>query len=364
MMFKPLVSTAALVLLSAIVGSPVVTQANSNSPLLLSQQQADAPQIDSFTVNSVNQLAPGTELVFILEGTPGSRASLTLSGVATNLPMREIEPGVYQGRYTIRSRDKISANTIVRANLQRGDLVSSSRLQQPLVTNQTSTTPTNPNTTSTNPGTTQTNQSLFIDRFTVQPVQQLEPGEDLRFTLVGTPNAKATFSIEGITYNQPMQETTPGTYQGQYVIRRQDDFSATGVNVTASLQANNQIARAKLGQNLVAGATTTPNTNTSSLPLEITSPQANSRVSGTVEITGRSAPNTTIAVNVKAVNSVAGLIGFNRNILNRSIQSDAQGNFRFTFNPNLNVPGTRYEVSLSATRDNQTREETLVLLQR
>jgi hypothetical protein len=359
MMFKSLVSTGALVLLSAVVGSPIVSQANAGTPLQLAQLQTDTPQIDSFTVNSVNQLTPGTELVFTLEGTPSSKASLTLSNVVTNIPMREVEPGIYQGRYTIRSQDRISANTIVRANLQRGDRVSSIRLQEPLITNQTTSTPTN---TPTNQS-----QSLTIDRFTVQPVQKLEPGEDLRFTLVGTPNAKATFSIEGITYNQPMQEVSPGTYQGQYVIRRQDYFPASGIDVTASLQANNQVVRAKLGQNLVAGSGTTANTNTNtnvnSLPLEVTSPQENSRVSGTVEVTGRSAPNTTISINVKAVNSLAGLIGFNRNILDRSIQTDAQGNFRFTFNPNLNVPGTRYEVSLRATRDNQTREETLVLIQ-
>jgi hypothetical protein len=344
-MFRPLVTTTALVFLSSVVGLPVVSQANSDFPVLLAQQSS-APQIDSFVVNSVNQLAPGTELVFTLQGTPNSKASFTIGNVVTNLPMRETEPGVYEGRYTIRSQDQIFENTIVRANLERGDRISSIRLRQPLVAN--------------NRSNARMAQSLYIDRFTVQPVQQLEPGADLGFTLIGTPNTRVTFSIEGVAYNQPMEEVTPGTYRGRYVVRRQDYFPAAGVDVTASLQSNNQVVRAQLNQDLVVAGF---NTNTNELPLEITSPQANSRVNGTVEVTGRSAPNTMIDVNVQATNSLAGLIGFNRNIFDRSIQTDARGNFSFTFNPNLDISGTRYEVSLSATKGNQTSEETLVLIQ-
>lgn len=63
---------------------------------------------------------------------------------------------------------------------------------------------------------------------------------------------------------------------------------------------------------------------------------------------GAAFPNTTLDVNVEASTSLAGLIGFNRNVFNRRITTDSQGSFNFAFNPTLSVPGTRYEVSLNA----------------
>lgn len=347
-------TTIALAFLSALIGSPAVAQTESR---VVAQQNVSALQIDSFTANSVNQLTPGTELTFTLQGTPNSRASLTIGNTARNLPMREIEPGVYEGRYVIRTVDSLTADTVVRANLQRGDQITSARLSQPLVAT-TGTTPVQ-NSQSGN----QSTSALAIDRFTAQPVQQLEPGTTLNFTLTGTPNAKATYSIEGVTYNQPMQEVSSGNYQGQYVIRRQDDFANANNNrVIASLQSGNQVVRAQLEQNLFANSSTT-NPNPTQLPLEVLSPENNSRVRGTVEVRGRSLPNTTVAVNVQASTSLAGIVGLDRNILNRTVSTDAQGNFSFSFRPTLTVPGTRYEVSLSASNGNQKNEETLVLIQ-
>lgn len=344
------------------VGLPNPVQAQTASPIQLSQRSVSTPRIVSFTVEPVERLSPGTELVFTLEGTPNSRATLTIGTIARNIPMQEVEPGIYEARYVIRNRDNITANTAIRANLQRNRLVTSARLQQSLLDN----TATNPN---QNPNQNPSNQvgNLFIDRFTVQPVQQLEPGTDLNFTLVGTPNATATFSIDGITYNQPMREVSQGVYQGQYVIRRQDFFPASGANVTASLQTGNQVVRARLAQSLASNTTgTTGSTGTTSntlLPLEILSPQNNSQVSGTVEVRGRSAPNTTVAVNVKAVTSLAGLVGFDRNLVSQTVQTDSQGNFSFTFRPSITVPGTRYDVSFNATNGNQTNQSSLVLFQ-
>lgn len=342
-------TTVALSLLSSIVVLPGLAQANP-TPANWTAQQVTTPQIDSFTVSSVDQLTPGTELIFVLQGTPNAEATLTIGNIATNLPMQEIEPGVYEGRYTIRSRDQISENTVVRANLQQNDQISSVRLQQPLVSS-----------TTANGSSATQSQSLRIDRFSVEPVEQLDPGTELNFTLVGTPDASASFSIAGITTNQPMQEVSPGTYQGQYVIRRQDEFPDSGSNVTAKLQLGNRVVNAQLDQPLVAG--TESYDNTSSLPLEIISPENNSRVSGTVEIAGRSAPDTTITVAVRAVNSLGGVVGLQRDILSESVQTDEQGDFSFTFNPTVAVPGTRYEISLNASKGNQTREENLVLIQ-
>lgn len=355
MTMKLFSAAIALTCLGTIVGLPKIAEANPTLSTQVAQRTANQIQIDSFSVNDVDQLTPGTELVFTLEGTPNARASLTIGTGGRNLPMQEVEPGVYEGRYVIRNGDQLTDDTVVRANLRRGNQVASTRLQQPLATE----TATNGNSDLDN----RSARSLFIDRFNVEPVQQLEPGAVLNFTLTGTPNAKATFSIEGVTYNQPMQEVSSGTYEGQYVIRRQDAFPDSGTTVTASLQSGRQVVRARLNQDLFAGNGSTNNTSTTQLPLDILSPQDNSRVSGTVEVRGRSAPNATVAVKVQASNSVAGIIGFNRDILNRTIRTDAQGNFSFTFNPSVSIPGTRYQVSLNATKGNQSSEESLVLIQ-
>lgn len=333
-------------------------QAMPNVNLRLAQQFEEA-LIDDFNVVPVDSLRPGTELVFTLQGTPRARASVTISNVVTNLPLQEIEPGIYEGRYTIRSRDRFTDTTVVRANLQKGDRISSVRLQEPLVSTGTSF-PNNPNNPN-NPNSV--NSGLYIDRFNTTSVNVLEPGNELEFTLVGTPNARASFSIEGVTVNQPMQEVSPGTYQGEYVIRRQDYFPTAGVEVVATLQSGNQSVRSRLVPKLGSSGSLNNPLNTTQLPLEVISPQNNSRVQGTVEVRGRSTPNATIQAKVQATTSLAGLVGVNQNILTRTLQTDAQGNFSFSFRPAVIVSGTRYEVNLTATQGDRTNQTTLVLIQ-
>lgn len=321
-----------------VVGWATPSWAQSAAPV---QQQA-APEIDSFRVQPVSQLTPGSELVFTLQGTPSAQASLTIGTVASNLSMREVEPGRYEGRYTIRSGDAISEQTIVRANLARGSQVSSARLQEPLVSRAAVPNP----------------SALAVSQFKAAPVDSLQPGTELLLTLVGTAGATASFSIAGVATNQPMRETQAGTYEGSYVIRRQDVFSPPP-SVTAQLALGSQSIRTSLDQPLRAGVsqpnTSQPNTS----QLEILSPANNARVGGTVQVTGRSKPQATISVNVRASNSL-GIVGINRNLLSRDIQADAQGNFTVEFRTGLNPAGTRYEVNLTTAN---SQPQTLVLFQ-
>ncbi|UBF30683.1 hypothetical protein K9N68_36590 (plasmid) [Kovacikia minuta CCNUW1] len=105
---KLFVNTIAVATLGVLLGSPTFAQAQLKPAALLVQQSTAAPQIDSFRVNPVSQLSPGTELVFTLQGTPNAQAMLTIGTTARNLPMREVEPGYYEGRYTIRIQDQLT----------------------------------------------------------------------------------------------------------------------------------------------------------------------------------------------------------------------------------------------------------------
>lgn len=351
-MLTRLFSAVTVLAVVAVVATPEA-QAAPTSPQVIAQS-ASAPQIDDFSVSSVDRLIPGTELVFTLAGTPGAKASLTITGVATNLPMSEVEPGIYEGRYTIRNKDKLTERTAVRANLQQGKRVNSARLAQPLVANDNQGTAGN-----------RDSGSAGIERFTVEPVARIEPGSELVFSLDGTPGGRATFSIAGVARDIQMSELDPGVYEGRYTVRNQDNFRSS-TSVTASLQADGRTYRTRLAQPLIGSSNSSSSgSSQTTLPLVILSPTNNSQVSsGPIEVKGRSAPNTNVSVQVQAVTSLAGLLGVNQNLYNQSVQADSQGNFNFTFQPQLATPGTRYEVSLSASKGELTKDQKLVLIQK
>ena len=416
------------------------------------QAATPVPVIDSFNVEPIETLTPGNDLIFTLTGTPGGKASVRISGVTRTINLEEVDPGEYEGEYTIRSRDKITAKSTIYATLKKKSRSSRrTPLDERLVV-------TSASTVAPATSTPSTSGPLSIELFTLTAVDAIEPGNDLNFKLTGTPRARASFTIEGVTSTMPMTETTAGSgvYEARYTIRRQDNFPP-GVKITGTLvqgsetvskrldqplvkdndppliknlaPQNNEVVSAQSrlfisgsfddgagsgvdprtvqikldGRDITSQAVITPNffsyqpssslpygdhrvevsakdlagqsVRTSwrfevassgvptRLPLEITSPANNATISGSgpVEVRGRSAPNTDIDVRVNATASLAGLFGVNQNILDSTVRSDSQGYFSFNFQPRFAVPGTRYEVKLSASDGNQTREQTLVL---
>lgn len=91
------------------------------------------PRVDGFDVEQVAQLAPGTELLFTLFGTPGAQATLRIDGAARRLELREGEAGIYEGTYTLGAADHVAADSRVVANLRLHDEVVASVLEEPLV---------------------------------------------------------------------------------------------------------------------------------------------------------------------------------------------------------------------------------------
>lgn len=197
------------------------------------------PDIESFDVEQVTALDPGTELNFTLEGTAKARASVRIAGVPRTINLRETSRGEYEGTYIIRKTDRIANNAAVTATLAQGKKRTVARLGETLVAGGAVVVQPNPSPT-----------SVSIDRFTVDQIDRFEPGTELKFTLTGTPRARASYTIENVVANRAMQEVRSGVYEGTYTIRRQDNF-APGLRVTGTLQSNGQVARSQLDRRIV-----------------------------------------------------------------------------------------------------------------
>ncbi|MDP1567802.1 MAG: Ig-like domain-containing protein [Polaromonas sp.] len=408
--------------------------------------QPAQPELRSLQVATDDGLNAGATLDFTVEGTPRGQASLRLRGVPRNIVLKETSRGVYTGSYTLRRQDRISESSSVRAtlNLRNRNAVADYSLPAGIANSSVSVAPTT---------------GLKIDRFSVAPVDKLEPGAELRFTLNGMPGGTAEFDIPGVVSKVPMREVSPGVYEGAYTIRRLDNLAPSKPAV-ATLRAGNRAVTSTLAQSLMAdakppvirnlsprdgesvarGAATsvsgtfddaggvgvdtksvrvmlagrdvtaatqiTPQffTYRADLPagrypvdvsardlagnavrqtwsfdvvaaanaapatvlLQVTSPANNATVGGgPVPVSGRTAPGAVVDVKVNAVGTLAGLFGLNQDLLTQRVQADGNGNFSFSFTPQLPLPGTRYEISMTAGKDGMAASETkLVLFQK
>ena len=419
------------------------------------------PEISNFQVNLSDQLAPGSEVDFTLEGTPRGQASVRLSGINRTIALREVDSGVYEGSYTLSRRDRLSPNPTARATLRVRKLstVTTQALagDAPAVASRPVPVPAPAAVPAPAPAPAPATGVLAIERFTVAPVARIEPGAELRFAALGTPGMRASFTIDGVVRDVAMPEVRPGRYEGAYTIRRNDNFPPS-LSIVATLEGGGQATRSRLnqallvdarpptirnlapannevvaanpvsisatfddsggvgvdtksvkivigGQDVTRNASITPQFITwrgdlhpgpqqvevtvadiagnvvrqawtvtlagaqtpvpvLGLPLQITSHANNAQVgNGPVEVRGRTAPDAKVDVQVQAVASLAGVFGLNQQVLNQTLRPDASGNFVFTFQSQLPVPGTRYEATITATRGDVVRESKLVLFQ-
>lgn len=227
---------AALPLLTATLPAPAQAQ---NHP----RAAAIGPRIEDFNVDAVRRLDPGSELNFDLHGSPGADVTLRIDGATRNLHMTETRPGTYQGTYTIGTHDRIRPGSSVTANLRTGGRVATQVLGEALVRG---------------PGRERDDRSgqlasvPRVDRFDVRGNDDLGPGNELRFSVFGTPGAKVDIQIAGTRGIVTLSEVRPGEYNGLYTIRR-DDRIAPDAAVTATIRSNGRYSTASLGRPLLAG---------------------------------------------------------------------------------------------------------------
>lgn len=224
-------------------------------PLLLTPSMAFAqqygaaqgmPRIEDFNVDEVQRVRPGAELNFDLNGTPGGTAALRIDGATRNVTMVETEAGHYEGSYTVSRRDKITARSPVTANLRVGNQVASTVLNESLQIG------VGYHVVKAVPG-----PQLNIKRFNVEPVADLGGGNDLQFSMAGTPGAKADLIIDGVKAKVIMPELSSGEYATTYTIKNSDRIGRNSV-VTANLRMGDRVASATLGKALQTAAAPAP----------------------------------------------------------------------------------------------------------
>jgi outer membrane lipoprotein SlyB len=226
---------AALPLFTASVPLPVQAQEHPRARAL-------EPRIEGFNVNEVRRLEPGAELNFDVYGTPGGNATVRIDGATRNLHLTETRPGTYQGTYTIGTHDRIRPDSQVSASLRANGMVKTQRLAANLVQVPER----------VGPGSSDLAVVPRVQSFDVRGSDDLGPGNELKFSVFGTPGAKVDIQIAGTRGIFTLPEVRPGEYSGLYTIRR-DDNIAPDASVTATIRANGRYSTATLGQPLLAG---------------------------------------------------------------------------------------------------------------
>lgn len=212
----------------------------------MAMAQPAAPELRSLQVTSDDGLRAGAELEFTVEGTPRAQTQLRIPGVQRNIVLKETERGVYTGSYTVKRQDRISPANPIRATLRVRNRTIAANYSFPAGM-------ANPPVAAPLPVPVPPVAVLKIERFTVAPIDRIEPGAELRFSLNGPPGGSAEFDIPGVVDHVPMREVRPGVYEGAYTLRRLDNLTPSRP-IVATLRVGDRSVKASLTQPLTADA--------------------------------------------------------------------------------------------------------------
>ncbi len=294
-------------------------------------------RIDRFTAAPVARLSPGTELIFTAQGAPGARGSFDIGGVASDIPLREIRPGVYEGRYTLRREDRMTAATPVVASLNAGGQVVRANLAQPLVAD-------------VSPPSVANLAPRENERVPAGVVYVSGNFEDRRGS--GVDPRSVRLALNGRDVTGETQITAQSfSYRGQL------PPGAYSAQLTARDVAGNELRRDWRFE-VGSGAAAAP------MDVQLSGP-AGDVVDGRtpVVIRGRTAPGATVQARVTGLLQVAGPIGLEQELLNQTLTADGAGQFAFQFQP-AGAPGSRYDISVNATQNGRSDNARLRLTQR
>jgi hypothetical protein len=114
-------------LAAAVVATPALAQQYGPGQRVATPAAAQSPVIERFVVRALS-IEPGREMRFRLRGSPGAKAEIDIPKVVNNVPMREVQPGIYEGGYTIRLRDDLSEIDRAVATLRKGPMATTARI--------------------------------------------------------------------------------------------------------------------------------------------------------------------------------------------------------------------------------------------
>ena len=308
--------------------------------------QVAEPRIERFGLSPLERTEPGADIRFTLEGTPGGTAVVDLPGVADDLRLREVRPGVYEGSYTIRRADTFNPNRPIVARLRIGDRVSTTNVPfpgpRPVVDNQPpSLTFLVPRDGETVPAGPSVHVAATFDDAGgsgVDPasVRILVSGRNV------TPEAQ--ISRQSVSFWGALP---PGRHT---------------VDVTARDVAGNAVRRGWSFDVAAAVVAPPPPVN---IGVQVLNHGPNGQVgSGQTLVQGRTAPRAAVAVSVQAVAPTGGVVNLSQNIFQQLLQADGDGNFSFSFLPQIPIPGTRYDIVMVVSRGSANQESRISLFQR
>lgn len=197
--------------------------------------QPAAPEVRSLDISADAGLEPGSRLGFRLVGTPRVQGSVRIRGVRESIPLREVSPGTYVGRYTLKRTDRIGPDSEVRAMLRRGNRteVATYALSETMDAPRAVAVPVPPPAPRI--------PDPRIERFGISPLERIEPGADIRFALEGTPGGTVVIDLPGVQDDLRLREVRPGFYEGSYTIRRADNFNPNRP-IVATLRVGDRVS--------------------------------------------------------------------------------------------------------------------------
>ena len=200
------------------------------APVVLAQANSDrysnrpVATVESFGVTQLKTLSPGSELSFALNGTAGADVSLRIVGATDEVQMVEEQPGRYTGAYTVRTRDRLTAASLVTALVTKDGQTVNVVMDQSLVRGARSPVPP---------------PAATISAFTVTARDRVRPGDELEFALTGAPSGAARVRVQGVPTSITLTEVRRGVYEGRYTVRRGDRVNRD-LDATAFLVVNKQ----------------------------------------------------------------------------------------------------------------------------
>jgi hypothetical protein len=307
---------------------------------------AAAPHIERFVTLPAGRLEPGRELRYRVQGAPGAVVTLDIPGVANDLRMREVRPGVYEAEYVVRQRDDLAAFQTAIATLRSGDRWVTSRLDRAFARDRDNRAPQIVELTPrqgdvVSPAGTTLIAGEFEDRdgrgVDPRTVRLMVDGRDVTH--------QADITSERFRYRSDLPL---GQHTAEITAR---DHAGNVVNRSWSFQVG--------GEQRFSGGP---------LPLQVSSPANGAFVdaNGNLFVQGHTAPHASVRVRVDAVPPVIGqMLGVAQIVHDDTVQADRNGYFSVNINPRIAVlPGMRYDVSLRAQSGSQTAESRLTVHQR